>query len=247
MNVLVIGDGHTYGYGLSSGQLSYVGHLIRQISRAGQAVSVEAYAHLSMPQVLSTLARLPLDQYDLILLQLDYLLVQSPKFAKAEPVSGPFIPVLRPKSLSIEKSEGGKIIQYWQSVRSTVNLIRTIRPRRAFRFFSALLKLLRPYRHSVLLLTPLPHRNRLQTWLREQSRSILLNRAGDQLFSVFDSSSVVLPREEYFLPNENEYLNAVSHELLGRALYDFYQSAPTIVTIQAVRRNGDDLWPRLND
>ena len=61
MNVLVIGDEHTYGYGLPGGNLSYIGQFIRQISRAGRAVSVEAYAHLTMAQTIAMLAKLPLE------------------------------------------------------------------------------------------------------------------------------------------------------------------------------------------
>jgi hypothetical protein len=244
MNVLVIGDGHTYGYGLSSGQLSYVGHFIRQISHTGQSVSVEAYAHLSMPQVLSTLTRLPLDRYDLILLQLDYLLAQSATDTKGQQALISMLPMRSEKPALPHMSARGGLTQQVKSFRSMVNTIRLIRPRRTYKFLSALLKQLRPYRHSVLLLTPLPHRGLVQGWLRKQSRALLLEEAGDQLFSVFDTSSVILPHDEYYMPNEHEYLNAVSHELLGRSLYDFYQSAPTIVTIQAIKRNGDDFWPR---
>ena len=181
MNVLVIGDEHIHGYGLSAGQLSYVGHFVRQLSRAGQRVSVEAYAHLTLPQVQTTLAQCPLDRYDLIILQLDAALLQAGRS-------------------------------------------------------SALLKQLRPYRHAVLLLTPLPHRKWSNQWQRRRGRAALLRIADEQFFSVFDSDLVIQPREEYFLPDDRQHLNAVSHELLGRSLVDFYESAPTIVTIQVIRR-----------
>ena len=64
-------------------------------------------------------------------------------------------------------------------------------------------------------------------------------RRSSQAFSVFDVNQVVSNRDEFFLDNDSAHLNAVSHELLGRALFDYYQSAPTIVTIQSFRRNID--------
>lgn len=100
-----------------------------------------------------------------------------------------------------------------------------------------LLTMLRPYRHTTLLMTPFPHRTGREQWPCERSRSVLLSRGTDQAFSVFDTRSVVGPRDEYFLTGDEEHLNAVSHELIGRALFDFYQSAPTIVTIQTTHRN----------
>ncbi|GAB3495138.1 hypothetical protein GCM10027341_12080 [Spirosoma knui] len=239
MNVLVIGDGHTYGYGLSSGQLSYVGHFIRQMSRPGRAVSVEAYAHLTPTQVLATLDRLSLNQYDLILLQLDYATGQ-PSMRHLP------LPRLGRNATSPKRHWAGRAMQRLREW-ATIGIRALTRPRSRSLFVSALLRTLRPYRHHVLLLTPLPHRDPVEGWLRRRCRSLLLRKAGDQLFSVFDSSLVLRPHDEYFLTNDPEHLSAVSHELLGRALFDFYQSSPTIVTIQAVRRNGDDQWPTRDD
>ena len=56
------------------------------------------------------------------------------------------------------------------------------------------------------------------------------------MLSLFDTSAVLLPRPEYFLTDDSSVINAISHELLGRSLFAFYQSAPTIVTVQPIRR-----------
>lgn len=230
MNVLVIGDEHTYGYGLSGGKLSYIGHFIRQFSQAGQAVSVEAYANLTMTQIVATLDRLPLNRYDLIMLQLDETILQptdstltGPPYV-AVPYSSELAPGANPPAIRTRlKSIGSALLTFlW--------------PLRARTALSVLMKQLRPYRHNVLLMTPFPHRNAIDRWLRKQSRAVLLDEADAHVFSVFDTDLVIQPREEYFLPNDKEHLSAVSHELLGRAVFDFYQSAPTIVTIQAIRR-----------
>ena len=229
MNVLVIGDEHTYGYGLSAGKLSYIGHFIRQISQTGQAVSVEAYAHLTMTQLLSTLAQLPLNRYDLIMLQLDHTLMQLTQSTLLNSlcVSVPILPhEVSNRTLQTKGRRVGAI---------GTGLLSFVRPMPSLSI-SALLKKLRPYRHNVLLLTPFPQREWISQWLHQRSRTVVLNEAGDQLFSVFDVDSVIRPREEYFLADDKEHLNDISHEVLGRSLFDFYQSAPTIVTVQAIKR-----------
>lgn len=231
MNVLVIGDEHTYGYGLSEGNLGYIGHFIRNISRAGRAVSVEAYAHLTMTQIGATLAQLPLNQYDLIILQLDQTLIQT---ATAAHSAGVTMPILSDPNALCRKATAKKIRNHLTIVKDL--LLSFIVPHRATASISGLLRQLRPYRHNVLLLTPFPKMEPVSDWLRKRSRAVLLQEADKQLVSVFDTDSIIRPREEYFLSNDKAHLNAVSHELLGRSLFDFYQSAPTIVTIQAFRR-----------
>lgn len=230
MKVLVIGDEHTYGYGLTGGNLSFIGHFIRQIRQAGQPVSVDVYAHLTMAQMADTLAKLPLSQYDLIILQLDELIIQPVASETA-------FPVFRlPYSLAGAKRPVARRAARPAALGTIQSLLRSIiRPVQAWPLTS-LLKQLRPYRHNVLVLTPFPHREWFSQWLRKRSRVVLIQAAEQQLFSVFDTDTVIRPRDEYFLPNDCTHLNAVSHELLGRSLFDFYLSAPTIVTIQAIRR-----------
>ncbi len=234
MNVLVIGDEHTYGYGLADGNLSYIGHFIRQISRAGRAVSVEAYAHLTMAQTIAMLAQLPLNRYDLIILQLDYTLIQatSSPLACASGVAVPVFPDLAQFPKQKDQPTFGSRIKLIGAA-----LLSFVRPHSDLSAVSILLNQLRPYRHNVLLLTPFSHLAPVNRWVRNRSRAVLLQEAERRLVSVFDTDSVIRPREEYFLPNDNEHLSAISHELLGRSLFDFYQSAPTIVTIQAIRRH----------
>lgn len=236
MKVLVIGDEHTYGYGLPGGKLSYLGHFIRQVSRTGQEISIEAYAHSTIPQISATLAQLPLNRYDLIILQFNHNLLQSANI-NAPSESCAVMPLL-PYPLASIKPTG------WAKRQHQVNAFKTallsmIWPSYGLTAIAALLTQLRLYRHNVLLLTPLPHRTWLSRWLQKRSRRALLNETDKHLFSVFDSDSVIQLREEYFLPNDPEHLSAVSHELLGRVLFDFYQSAPTIVTVQSIRRGQD--------
>ena len=94
---------------------------------------------------------------------------------------------------------------------------------------------LRPFRHTVVLLTPLPHQNRAVRQRRNRLRTLLMRQARRQAFSLFDTSALLAPRPEYFLADDSSLLNATSHELLGQSLYAFYQSAPAIVTVQPIR------------
>ena len=241
MNSLLLGDGHAYGYGLSARQLSYTGHFVRRLSRAGRSVSVEAYAHLTLPESTDMLARLPLSQYDLIVLQLGPDLVGRaiPGSGPAHSAVGDGLPILhqpgrmsgpatRPTSPKHIGTVGQTAFNIAASAFSSLSC-----PGR----LAELLTLLRPYRHMVLLMTPFPCRTWPGQWLRERSRSVLLEEGARRGFSVFDTASVVQPRDEYFLTGDDAHLNAVSHELIGRALFEFYQSAPTIVTVQTTNRN----------
>jgi hypothetical protein len=241
MNILILGDAHTYGYGLSAGQLSYIGHFIRQVSQSGPSVSVEAYAHLTIPQAISTLSRLPLNQYDLIIIQPNqhWLTTQTDVSirwsSKPEPLSPSLLWPLRTDQMAFPgpttRSRLRSLIQMtgWR-VRNWLGLAR---PPKAL---MELLRLLSPYRHNVLLVTPFAHLDPCCHAQRQQCREMLQQEGQEQLFSVFDSHLIVAPREEYFQANSHTFLNNISHELVGRALFDFYQSAPTIVTVQAIKR-----------
>lgn len=232
MNVLVIGDEHTYGYGLPGGKLNYIGHFIRQISRAGQTVSVEAYAHLTIPQMVAMLSQLPLSRYDLIIVQLDTSLLQSSD--KQLDCTAPLaLPMLPYSSVRFRQTKGSTLGTRLAAIRDVA--LSFVRPNSSF-VFSSLLKKLKPHRHNVLLLTPFPHLNRVDQWLQQRSRTLVLDEADEQLFSVFDTDSVIRPKEEYFLNGDDDHLNAISHEILGRSLFDFYLSAPTIVTVQTIKR-----------
>lgn len=220
MNILVLGDKHVYGYGLPARQLSYVGHFVRQVSQSGRAVFVEAYAHSTMPEVLSTLARASLGRYDLIVLQ-----------------PGPDWLLPQPGATSFGRGDAPSRWKLLTRLLITGGLNKLFGNQPLPQDLSAVLTALRPYRHNVLMLTPFPRQERVSRCVQRWGRAVLLREGNKQLFSVFDTNSLIQARDEYLLPNDDPHLNAVSHELIGRGLFDFYQSAPTIVTVQAIRRN----------
>jgi hypothetical protein len=235
MNILLLGDEHAYGYGLSGRQLSYMAHFIRQLSQTGRSVTVEAYSHLSLRESTALLTRLPLAQYDLIILQLGPDLIER-NLPGLSPDRAPLTVVKQP--LFITGKPSGGLRQTGNVLKKLFNLAASAVPSlNCPGGLVNLLTLLRPYRHNVLLMTPFPSETWLDQWMREHSRLVLLEQGRSQLFSVFDTNDVVQPRDEFFLTNDREHLNGVSHELIGRALFDFYQSAPTIVTVQRINRN----------
>ncbi|MDB5241730.1 MAG: hypothetical protein JWP57_2355 [Spirosoma sp.] len=241
MKILLVGDTHIYGYGLPVGQLGYPGHFIRQLSRTGRSVSVEAYNHQALPEMVAMLSRLPLNQYDLIVLQLgpDVIERVMPGSSPIKGMTSQLLPILtqsvgidnetaRPdRLLKRVKAIGKTGFDLAASIFSTVSCPGPL---------AQLLTLLRPYRHTVVLMTPFPNRASLAQWTRARGRIVLLEKGASQGFSVFDTETIIKPRDEYFLTGDHEHLNGVSHELIGRALFDFYQSAPTIVTVQTINR-----------
>lgn len=215
MKILIIGDQHVTGYGLSARQVGFVGHFVRQISRTGQAVTIEAYPQPDLSAVCALLTNQALDQYDLIIWQ-SGCLEQS---------------VIEPPARSVATC--------WQWVTGRVRRLMgpVARTHPAFITLHTILRLLKPHRHKVLIMTPVPQVNKQTQWWQEQGRQRLLEAGCQQGFSVFDTSRYVHPTAEYFLTHDPTYLNAVGHELAGRALFDFYQATPTIVTIRSVRKN----------
>lgn len=246
MKLLIIGDRHIGGYGLAAGQLSFVGHFVRQISQTGRSVSVEAYVQATLSASYATLCQLPLEQYDLIVVQTGQGCLDHPAgfggllaatSDEAPDLSGQLVlpPHLMPLPASVPTG-------VWSSL-ARLTLLRTLaglsllpRVQTVRRELRALLSLLHPYRHKVLLLSPFPQCGRVERWLRQKGRDVLLTEGLRRSFSLFDTDRVIQPREEYFLP-DGLHLNAIGHELVGRSLFDFFLAAPTIVSIHSIRRS----------
>ncbi|WP_338876851.1 SGNH/GDSL hydrolase family protein [Spirosoma sp. SC4-14] len=250
MKILIIGDRHVGGYGLTAGQPSFVGHFIRQISQNGRSVEVEAYAHSTLSAIQSTLEKLPLERYDLIVVQTGQGCADLPAglgaVVAANSGSIPdltgdlLLPEPLPTISGPNRRKPWTQIRQWgklQLMKALASIGRLPGLNSVGRELDKLLILLRPHRHKVVLLSPFPHQESGIQWLRQEEKSLLMRSEVRQLFSVFDSDSVVYPREEYFLENSPSYLNAIGHELIGLALFDFYVAAPTIVSIRPIRRN----------
>ncbi|GAA4448181.1 hypothetical protein GCM10023189_05670 [Nibrella saemangeumensis] len=248
INLLVIGSCQTYGYGLAAGQ-SFVDQFIRRLEQCGQHVKAEYYAPVSLQAVRYLLPKLPLNQYDVILLQAGHFeLQQSQPFTtflkKQRSVNELVIAVpadidalrdLAPLVLDKAGSPSGN----WLMANLKLAFLRSLagfrtltRLNEVHRNLRIILKALRPHRHKVLLLTPLPHREPVSRWLRNRGRTLFIEEAAHQGFSVFDTHTLIQPREEYFIIDDPAHLNAVGHELIGSRLFDFYRAEPVVLPDQ---------------
>lgn len=215
MKILVIGDQHTTGFGLPAGQVGFVGHFVRQISRAGQAVTAETHTSASLTEVRTLLSQLSLENYDLIIWQSGEGCWPVPARATNR--------LLAAGQWLRQRIPARSILAFGGQATSAEPM--------------SVLQLLRPHRHKVLIMTPVPIQNRQLYGYYEQGRQLLLRQGYEQGFSVFDTSRHIRPTPEYALDHMPNFLNAVAHELVGRALFDFYQATPTIVAIRSVRKN----------
>ncbi|GAB3260475.1 hypothetical protein GCM10027347_24790 [Larkinella harenae] len=209
MHLLVIADSLHYDAGLNSRQ-SYIDQFVQQLERGGQEVVVTYHAPMALYTIADVLHRVPLRRYDLIMLQ-----VANRHLRDARLVLRP-----TPGERTLEHAAAWKLrIQSW---------LGGIRPLREMQENVALiLKTLRLHRERVILLTPFPHREPVSNWLRRRGSDLLKHEGRIRGFRVFDVQALIDSREEFFITGDRERLNAISHELIGRQLYDFYRTEPS--------------------
>ncbi|GAB3891512.1 hypothetical protein GCM10028803_03400 [Larkinella knui] len=212
VHLLVIADSLHYDSGLNSRQ-SYIDQFVQQLERGGQEVAVTYYAPMALCTIAEVLQRVPLRRYDLIILQV----------ANRH---------LRDSRLALRPTAGGKLLEHLMAWKLRIqSFLVTIRPlSEVHAHLSTILETLRFHRARVILMTPFPHREPVSGWLRRKGSAILKSACRHRGFRVFDVQSLIDSREEFFITGDRERLNAISHELIGRRLYDFYRTEPSITT-----------------
>lgn len=212
MHLLVIADSLHYDAGLTSRQ-SYLDQFVQQLERSGREVIVTYHAPMALCTIADVLQRVPLQRYDLIILQV----------ANRH---------LRDSGLALRPTTGERLREYamaW-AVRIQWWLDRVRPLREVHQQLARILETLRFHRHRVILLTPFPHREPVSGWLRRKGSDLLKSEGRYRGFRVFDVQALIDSREEFFITGDRERLNAISHELIGRRLYDFYRTEPSITT-----------------
>ncbi|WP_128544338.1 hypothetical protein [Larkinella soli] len=210
--LLVIADSLHYDYGLHSRQ-SYIDQFVRRLERCGQEVVVTYHAPLALGTVAEVLQQVPLGRYDLIILQVANRHLRHPRLPLRPTPTERLSEYVRLGALSITSFVGR--VPALQEVQHHL---------------AAIFRVLWRHRRKVILLTPFPHLEPVSGWLRKKGSALLREAGKRNGFRVFDTQWLVEPREEYFIPDDRERLNAVSHELIGRRLFDFYREEPTIST-----------------
>jgi len=258
MNLLVVGGDHTYGHGLVSGR-SFVEHFVHRLEQDRQRVAVDYYTPATLKMAFTLLPQLSLERYDLIILQLGNYELQQPdpfsallkttwhKTGLATAVSRPTEPMtiaeLRYETATQlaqrppHRRDGFKRTGRLALLRSLAFLGCLPRLWAVKLLFNTVFHQLRGHRRRVIALTPFPHREPVSHWLRQKGQRLMLRAGRRHGISVFDTHKHIRTGEEYFLGSGQAYLNAISHELIGRELYDFYQAEPTIVSVMPSKPN----------
>lgn len=212
IHLLVIADSLHYDSGLNSRQ-SYIDQFVQQLERGGLEVVVTYHAPMALCTIAEVLQRVPLRRYDLIILQIANRHLRDARM------------VLRP-------SLGDKFLEHLNAWKLRLqSCLGNIKPlHEVYKHLSLILETLRFHRGRVILMTPFPHREPVSGWLRRKGSAILKSEGHHRGFRVFDVQALVDSREEFFITGDRERLNAISHELIGRRLYDFYRTEPSITT-----------------
>ncbi|WP_421826409.1 hypothetical protein [Larkinella sp.] len=212
IHLLVIADSLHYDSGLNSRQ-SYIDQFVQQLERGGQEVIVTYHAPMAISTIAEVLQRVPLRRYDLIILQI----------ANRH---------LRDSRLALRPTAGTRFVEHVMAWKCRIqSMLGAIRPlNEVYAHLSMILETLRFHRSRVILMTPFPHREPVSGWLRRKGSAILKSEGHHRGFRVFDVQALVDSREEFFSTGDRERLNAISHELIGRRLYDFYRTEPSMTT-----------------
>ncbi|RIV27342.1 hypothetical protein DYU11_03245 [Fibrisoma montanum] len=221
--ILVIGGPAAGGFGVKPGQ-GFVEQFVRRLIQSGQRVQVEYHTPLDISSANLVLPWLYGSRYDLILLELGHSLLPRPSVLVGSVSSLVRVSANLATSLRINRF---RLFHMF----GRVALLKQLETQ-----LTTLLTQLRPFRHKVILLTPIPHREPVAQWLCERSRPLFQALGEQHGISVFDTHPLIRCQSEYFLDNDPRLLSAVSHEIIGSYLHAFYQALPTVIETTPVAR-----------
>jgi hypothetical protein len=208
INLLLIIDSSATGAEPAAGQ-SFGDQLMRRLRQQSHAVTADYVMADCMNVVANRLQALPLARYDLIVVQTGHRELMAPAHHTLRHRLS--YAICRPSSLAM-----------------------------VARKLTTVLVPLRRHRHRVVLLTPFPNPQVATGWLRRQGRQLFLAQGEQAGVGVFDTHTLIGTTDEYFQPGPNDLptgsLSAISHELLGNHLLDFYRAQPTNHTTDWVNR-----------
>lgn len=210
---------------------SYVGQLARRLAREGLSLTVECHASLSLAAMTSLLPRLPLQHYDLIVLQPGHAELQRPASLRSLFASSP-------QRLTLD-NPAGKTANSWFSqlqdgmlltgLRLLAGLLGLPRLRHTRYELRTVLDGLQSWGHNVIIVTPFPHRDPISNWLRQRGRRVFMEEGYRAFMPVFDAYGLLDVGDVCFLRDNQSQLNALGHELVGSGLYDFLRAGVQIV------------------
>lgn len=244
MRILLIGDSHSYGYGLSLNQRSFIDQFTAQLEEQGYCPYVTSYVSLPVAKMRDIIAQLPLARFDLIIIQpTQNTRLQLSSFwslfrtkaidrydqheIRPQPTS---LAGLRTYPIhSLEVVPANPLARFRQALQyGLLTLAKPLGLLRQFRSvqheWMTLIERLHTHRYKVIMLTSVPQREPVGQWLDQQIREIMLDEGKQQGLTVLDTTAIISPEDTFFLPSDPSHLSAVGHEVLGQALVDCYQA-----------------------
>ncbi|WP_144051801.1 hypothetical protein [Fibrisoma limi] len=222
-HILVIGGPAAGGLGVKPGQ-GFVEQFARRLVQSGQRVQVDYHTPLDVESANLVLPRLYGSRYDLILLELGHSFLLGPTVVSGS--SNTLVRAFANLTTSLRV--------HWLRAHHLFGRVALLKKLESQ--LATLLKHLRPFRHKVILLTPIPHQEPVAQWLCGRSRPLFLALGEQHGISVFDTHPLIRCQSEYFLDNDPRLLSAVSHEIIGSYLHAFYQAMPTVIDSAPVIR-----------
>ncbi|QDK78866.1 SGNH/GDSL hydrolase family protein [Spirosoma sp. KCTC 42546] len=244
MTILVIGGCQVYGYGLTDKESSFLDQFVYQLSEQGYHPEVTSYVFLPLADIRETLTHLDLSQFDLLLIQPAHYYLQHPptfwKLFKTPPQKVPAHAGAGLRMTDLDALRNLPLLPLERTPASWVKrtksvlkcLLLTLGNQAGLvkqllyvqQELTALLKQLQIHRQKVFLLTPTPHRELVSQWLRKQGRSLVIHEGHRWGITVLDTHSIIKPQEEFYISDDPSHLNAIGHELMGRALFACYNA-----------------------
>lgn len=232
LKILVIGGSTARGEALGAGN-SFAEQFARRIEQSGQQVFIEYHTPIDLNKVTNVLYYLNIHRYDLILLQMGHSFLTEPEHfgellaRKTHQPANTMIPCVEETVVMPVGGGWFSNVKGWVKA-GMLHLLNSVsrigRMRDLVYYLSDALHYLQPYGYKVVLMTPVPDQSPVTGWLRREGRKLFARMGEAYGVPVFDTQAHIGKGDEYFAAPAGNRLSAVSQELLGSELYDFYES-----------------------
>ncbi|MCY7356428.1 MAG: hypothetical protein LH609_02985 [Rudanella sp.] len=248
LSILIVGGENSAeafsGHSTGNASRGYVPQLVRQLQHAGWQVQVECHTPVDIHVALPLLQRLNLNRFDLILLELGHTRLQQPDSFSDLLRSPTYDSFINPHVKSMTMHDiatqcgrgrtgscpaGSRLFDRVQSGMKLITLRSLAAVRRVGRLreieaqLTDLLYYMQPYRRRLVMLTPMPHPQSVNNWLRQKGRDLFGQFGRRHMIPVFETALVIGRGEEFFANPEQGQLSPVAGDLLGQTLFDYIQ------------------------
>ncbi len=206
-------------------------------------MQVECHTPVDIHVALPLLQRLNLNRFDLILLELGHTQLQESTIfsdllrSSTYDSFNPNVKAMSMQEIATQCShrrtgsqpQGSRLLNKVQAglkliaLRSLAAIRRVGRLREIEAQLTDLLYYLQPYRRRLVMLTPLPHPQSVNNWLRQKGQDLFGQYGRRHMIPVFETALIIGRGEEFFAHPEQGQLSPVAGDLLGQTLFDYIQ------------------------